>query len=341
MFHPQQNVYRHPMPALRTPAVLVHRHGGPEVMEYGHIDVPDPGPGELRIVQQAIGLNFADVYQRQGAHGPHGTTPFPLVLGSQGAGLVEAIGAGVEGFQIGQAVTYLHPGAYAGARLVPAQRALPLPAGLSPQTAAATLLRGMTAEYLLHRLFAVQRGDRILVHAAAGGMGQILSAWGRSLGAEVIGTVGSQAKRAVALEHGCHHVINYRDEDFVARVREITEGEGVAVVYDAVGRDVFLPSLDCLRPRGMAINYGTASGDVQAFDLQRLHAKSLTVCRPTLRSFTSTPAELRQSAETYAEAVRRGAVQPEVDRSYPLSEVRRAHTELESRQTTGAAILVP
>lgn len=330
------------MPVLRTPAVLVHRHGGPEVMEYGQIDVAEPGPGELRIVQQAIGLNFADVYRRQGGHGPHAQgTPFPLLLGSQGAGVVESIGDGVRGFHIGQSVTYLHPGAYAGARLVPAQRALPLPLGLSPQTAAASLLRGMTAEYLLHRLFAVQRGDRILVHAAAGGMGQILSAWGRSLGAEVIGTVGSAAKRAVALEHGCHHVINYREEDFVARVREITEGEGVAVVYDAVGRDVFLPSLDCLRPRGMAINYGTASGDVQAFDLQRLHAQSLTVCRPTLRSFTSTPEALRQSAETYAEAVRRGAVQPEVDRSYALRDVQRAHTELESRQTTGAAILVP
>jgi NADPH2:quinone reductase len=326
------------MTRLRCPAVLVHRHGGPEVLEFTEIEVAEPGPGELRIVQQAIGLNFADVYQRQGAHGPHGATQFPVLLGSQ---VVESVGAGVEGFQVGQQVTYLHPGAYAGARLVPALRTLPLPDGLSLQTAAATLLRGMTAEYLLHRLYAVQRGDRILVHAAAGGMGQILSAWGRALGAEVIGTVGSPAKREVALEHGCHHVIDYRQEDFVARVREITEGEGVAVVYDAVGRDVFVRSLDCLRVRGMAINYGTASGDVEGFDLQRLHAKSLTVCRPTLRSFTATPAELRQSAETYAAAVRRGAVRPEVDRSYALRDVQRAHTELESRLTAGAAILVP
>ena len=329
------------MASLHSPAVLVHRHGGPEVLEFSQIEVPDPGPGELRIVQQAIGLNFADVYQRQGAHGPHGTPQFPIVLGSQGAGIVESMGAGVEGFHVGQSVTYLHPGAYAGIRLVPAQRSLPLPEGLSLQTAAATLLRGMTAEYLLHRLYAVQRGDRILVHAAAGGMGQILSAWGRSLGAEVIGTVGSAAKREVALEHGCHHVVDYGCEDFVARVREITEGEGVAVVYDAVGRDVFVRSLDCLRVRGIAINYGTASGDVEAFDLQRLHAKSLTVCRPTLRSFTATPADLRQSAETYAAAVRHGAVQPEVDRSYALREVQRAHAELEGRKTTGAAILVP
>jgi NADPH:quinone reductase len=329
------------MPTLRSPAVLIHRHGGPEVLELCEVDVADPGPGQIRITQQAIGLNFADVYQRQGAHGPHGTTTFPLLLGSQGAGVVESVGPGVEGFEVGQAVAYLYPGAYAATRLVPAQRALPLPEGLSLEAAGATLLRGMTAEYLLHRLYAVQRGDRILVHAAAGGMGQILSAWGRALGAEVIGTVGSEAKRAVALAHGCHHVIDYRREDFVARVREITEGEGVAVVYDAVGRDVFVPSLECLRVRGMAINFGTASGDVEAFDLQRLHARSLTVCRPTLRSFTGTADELRASAETFAAAVRRGDVRAEVDRRYALRDVQRAHTELESRATTGAAILIP
>lgn len=329
------------MATVRSPAVLAHRHGGPEVLEFTEIEVPDPAPGELRLVQGAIGLNFADVYQRQGAAGPHGSTQFPVVLGSQGAGVVEAIGAGVEGFRLGQEVAYVHPGAYAGMRCVPAQRVVPLPEGLTVDTAAATLLRGMTAEYLLHRLYAVQPGDRVLVHAAAGGMGQILSAWARALGAEVIGTVGSAAKREVALASGCHHVIDYRQEDFVARVREITAGEGAAVVYDAVGRDVFLPSLDCLRPRGMAINYGTASGDVQAFDLQRLHARSLTVCRPTLRSFISTTAELRHSAETFAATVRSGAVRAEVARRYALRDVQRAHAELEGRRTTGAAILVP
>lgn len=329
------------MSPLRCPAVLAHHHGGPEVLVPTEIEVPPPGPGELRIVQQAIGLNYADIYQRQGGHGPHATTRFPVVLGSQGAGVVESLGPGVSGFQVGQSVAYIQPGAYARVRNVSAERTLALPAGLSIETAAATLLRGMTAEYLLHRLFVVQPGQRVLVHAAAGGMGQILAAWARELGAEVIGTVGSPAKAEVASAAGCHHVIDYRRENFVERVQQITGGRGVAVVYDAVGRDVFLPSLDCLQPRGMAINYGTASGDVEAFDLQRLHARSLTVCRPTLRSYIATAAELRASAETFAAAVRRGAVRARVDRRYPLHEAARAHAELESRQTTGAAILVP
>ena len=329
------------MSTLLTPAVIIHRHGGPEVLEFSEIEVADPGPGELRIVQSAIGLNFADVYQRAGAAGPHSTSHFPVVLGSQGAGVVESIGPGVSGFVVDQPVAYVHPGAYAGARLVPAERTLPLPDGLTLETAAATLLRGMTAEYLLHRLFTVKPGDVILVHAAAGGMGQILSAWGRALGATVIGTVGSPAKRAIALAHGCHHVIDYRHENFVARVNELTADEGVAVVYDAVGRDVFLASLDCLRVRGMAINFGTASGNVEAFDLQRLHAKSHSVCRPTLRSFIATTAELRLSAGRFAEAVRRGDLKANVDRRYALRDTAIAHADLESRQTTGAAILIP
>jgi len=330
------------MSLMRCAAVIARRHGGPEVLEWApDVEVPPPAAGEVRIVQQAIGLNYADVYQRKGAPGPHGSTHFPVVLGSQGAGVIESLGAGVTGFEVGQAVTYIHPGAYAVVRCVPAERVLALANGLTVDTAAATLLRGMTAEYLLHRLFAVKPGDRVLVHAAAGGMGQILSSWARALGAEVIGTVGLPAKRDIALAHGCHHVIDYRQEDFVARVREITSGRGVAVVYDAVGRDVFVRSLDCLQVRGMAINYGTASGDVEAFDLQRLHAKSLTVCRPTLRSFIATRDELVASAARYAEAVRGGAVHAEVNRRYALRDVQRAHAELESRQTTGAALLMP
>ncbi len=329
------------MSCVRTSAVQIHRHGGPEVLELTELEVPAPGPGELRIVQSAIGINYADIYQRQGAAGPHETKEFPVVLGSQGAGVIEAIGEGVEGFEVGQEVTYLYPGAYSEVRLVPASRALPIPEGLTAETAAGTLLRGMTAEYLLHRLYTVRPGDRVLIHAAAGGMGQILSAWARALGAEVIGTAGSDEKCEVAKACGCHHTINYRTEDFVQRVREITNGEGVHVVYDAVGRDVFLPSLDCLRPRGMAINYGTASGDVEAFDLQLLHAKSLIVCRPTLRSFTATSEELRTSAETYAAAVRRGDVRAVVNHRYSLRDVRQAHADLEGRRTTGAAILIP
>jgi len=329
------------MSVIRSTAVLAWRHGGPDVLELTEIDVPAPGPGEIRIVQQGIGLNFADIYQRRGAHGPHQTTAFPVILGSEGAGIVQTVGEGVTDFAVGDAVAYLMPGAYARVRNLPAARALKLPDGLSIEQAAGTLLRGMTAEYLLHRLYAVKPGDRILVHAAAGGMGQILSAWGRALGAEVIGTVGSPAKIAVARDAGCHHVIDYRSEDFAARVLELTGGEGVHVVYDAVGRDVFLPSLACLRVRGMAINYGTASGDVEAFDLQLLHAKSLSVCRPTLRSFTVTTAELRQSAETYAAAVRRGDVRATITRRYPLTEIARAHADLEGRATAGAVVLIP
>lgn len=329
------------MTSIKSPAVLAWRHGGPEVLELSEIDVAPPGPGEIRIVQQGIGLNFADIYQRKGAHGPAQTATFPVILGSEGAGIVEAVGEGVSDFAVGDAVAYLMPGAYARVRNLPAARALKVPEGLSIEQAASTLLRGMTAEYLLHRLYQVKPGDRILVHAAAGGMGQILSAWGRALGAEVIGTVGSEAKMAVAREAGCHHVINYRAEDFARRVLDLTGGEGVHVVYDAVGKDAFLPSLACLRVRGMAINYGTASGDVEAFDLQILHSKSLSVCRPTLRSFTITTAELRQSADTYAAAVRRGDVRATVTRRYALADIARAHADLEGRATAGAVVLIP
>jgi NADPH:quinone reductase len=332
---------RNLMSALVCQAVLIRRNGGPEVLELVESSVPDPGPGEVRIIQQAIGLNFADIYQRRGAAGPHHTSHFPTILGSQGSGVVEAIGAEVTGFEIGQAVTYVHPGAYASARLVPAERLIAIPEGLTMETAAGTLLRGMTAEYLLHRLYPVKPGDRVLIHAAAGGMGLILSAWARALGAEVIGTVGTASKRAEALEYGCHHVIDSRGEDMVDRVNAITKGQGVNVVYDAVGRDLFIPSLDCLCPRGMAINYGTASGDVEGFELQRLHAKSLIVCRPTLRTFIASREDLLMSAQTFAAAVRRGDVRAEVARRYALSDVVRAHTELESRLTTGAPILLP
>ena len=329
------------MSALACEAIIICRNGGPEVLERIESSVPAPGPGEVRIVQHAIGLNFADIYQRRGAAGPHHTSHFPTILGSQGSGVIEALGAGVSGFQLGQEVTYVHPGAYASARLVPAERLVAIPDGLTMETAAATLLRGMTAEYLLHRLYSVKPGDCVLIHAAAGGMGLILSAWARALGAKVIGTVGSPTKKSLALEHGCHYAIDYRNENMVAQVAEITKGEGVHVVYDAVGRDLFLPSLDCLRTRGMAINYGTASGDVEGFELQRLHAKSLIVCRPTLRTFIASRAELLMSAQTFAAAVKRGDVRAEVARRYALKDIVRAHTELESRQTTGAPVLLP
>jgi NADPH2:quinone reductase len=327
---------------MRTLAVRIQAHGGPEVLEQVEVEVGDPGPGEVRIRQSAIGLNFADIYQRRGSHGPHAVSAFPWVLGAQGAGTIDAVGPDVDAqLHRGLSVAYFHPGAYQAVRNVPAHRVVPLPAGVSEEVAGATLLRGLTAEYLLRRLYRVKPGEAVLVHAAAGGMGVILSQWARALGATVIGTVGSEAKMATARAHGCHHVIDYRREDFVARTLECTGGHGVSVVYDAVGKDVFLPSLDCLRPLGMAINYGTASGDVEAFDLQRLHAKSLSVSRPTLRTFIATAADLRRGAAALFEAVLDGRLTLEVGHRYPLAEARRAHEELESRATTGAAVLIP
>lgn len=324
-----------------SPSIHFHRHGEADVLEAVQVDVPPPAAGEVQIRQTAIGLNFADIYQRRGGHGPHAATPFPVTPGAQGAGVVVAVGAGVTGYAPGQPVAYLHPGACQVTRNVPTHRVVALPGWISEEIAGANLLRGLTAEYLLRRLYAVKPGDAVLVHAAAGGMGLILAQWARALGATVIGTVGSAAKAEVALAHGCHHVIDYRREDFVARTLEFTGGVGVGVVYDAVGKDVFLPSLQCLSPRGLAVNYGTASGDVEAFDLQLLHARSLSVCRPTLRSFVADPAELRASAEAFFHAVRDGHVRLGIGQRYPLAEVRRAHRDLESRATTGAPVLIP
>ena len=326
---------------MQSTAIHIHRHGDPSVLELVQVELRAPAPGEVQIRQTAIGLNFADIYQRKGAHGPHGGEPFPITLGSQGAGEVQALGEGVDQLRVGQPVAYFQPGAYQAVRNVHASRVIPLPEGFSQEVAGANMLRGLTAEYLLRRLYVVKPGDAVLVHAAAGGMGVILSQWARALGATVIGTVGSEEKAAVAQAHGCHHVIDYRREDFVARTLELTGGAGVAVVYDAVGKDVFVPSLGCLKTLGMAINYGTASGDVEGFDLQLLHARSLSVSRPTLRSFIADPADLRRSASALFEAVQAGAVRLEVKQRYALADVRRAHRELEGRATTGAPVLIP
>ncbi|TWO68461.1 quinone oxidoreductase [Caenimonas sedimenti] len=326
---------------MQSRAIHIHRHGGPEVLEQVEVEVPLPAPGEVTIRQTAIGLNFADIYQRRGSHGPHAAAPWPITLGAQGAGVIEAVGEGVRNLRPGDPVAYLQPGGYQVTRNVQADRVVSLPTGISEEAAGANLLRGLTAEYLLRRLFVVRPGDAVLVHAAAGGMGVLLSQWARALGATVIGTVGSPQKAEVARAHGCHHVIDYRQEDFAARTLDLTGGQGVAVVYDAVGKDVFVPSLRCLRPRGMAINYGTASGDVEGFDLQLLHAKSLSVCRPTLRTFVADPRELRAAAQALFDIVAQGQVRLEVGQRYPLAEVRRAHHDLENRLTTGAPVLVP
>lgn len=326
---------------MKTVAVHIRSHGGPEVLELVDLDVGSPAPTEVRIRQSAIGLNFADIYQRRGGHGPHAPTPFPITLGAQGAGVIDAVGDAVTHLRPGQSVAYFHAGAYQAVRNVPASRVIALPEGITEEAAGATLLRGLTAEYLLRRLFVVKPGMPVLVHAAAGGMGVILSQWARALGATVIGTVGSPEKKDIAAAHGCHHVIDYRAEDFVARTLELTDGAGVAVVYDAVGKDVFVPSLECLRPLGMAINYGTASGDVEGFDLQRLHARSLSVSRPTLRTFIADPADMQRGAAALFDVVQAGQLKLEVNRRYALRDVRRAHEELESRSTVGAAVLVP
>lgn len=331
----------HMSSSTSSPAIHVHRHGGPETLERATVEVPAPAAGEIQVRQSAIGLNFADIYQRRGSHGPHTAAPFPLTLGAVGAGTVQAVGDGVESFRPGQRIAYLHAGAYQVTRNVPAHRVVALPDWISEEAAGATLLRGLTAEYLLRRLYVVRPGEAVLVHAAAGGMGVVLSQWARALGATVIGTVGSPAKADVASAHGCHHVIDYRREDFVAATLAVTGGAGVSVVYDAVGRDVFVPSLQCLRPRGLAVNYGTASGDVEGLDLQLLHAKSLSVCRPTLKTFVADPAELQQAARAFFEVVQRGDVRLAALQRFAFDDVQAAHRALEGRATTGATVLIP
>ena len=326
---------------MQSIAIQIQRCGGPEVLEVTTVNVEAPGPGEVQLRQTAIGLNFADVYQRRGSHGPHQPTSFPLVMGGESAGEIEAVGSGVTGFQVGQKVACLYPGAYQAVRNVPQTSLIRLPDHVSDEVAGATMVRGLTAEYLLRRLYVVKPGDPILIHSAAGGMGLILSQWARSLGAFVIGTVGADEKRDHAMAAGCHHVINYRSEDFAARTLELTEGKGVAVVYDGVGKDVFFQSLECMRPLAMAINYGTASGDVEGLNLNLLHAKSLIVARPTLRTFISTPADIRRGTDALFDAIARGMVSMSISNRYKLRDAQRAHADLENRATTGVSVLLP
>jgi NADPH2:quinone reductase len=324
-----------------TEAIRIHRHGTIDALQYETVTVPALSANEALIRQEAIGLNFADVYQRKGQAGPHDAKPFPITLGANGAGIVDSVGSAVTDIRVGDRVGYICPGAYTKLIVVPADRIVLLPNTLSTEIAAGTLLRGLTAEYLLRRLFPVTAGTKILVHAAAGGMGVLLSQWAKALGAFVIGTVGSAAKEAIAKRSGCDVVINYSTEDFVARVMQETHGKGVDVVYDAVGKTVFVPSLACLRPMGMAINYGAASGPVGAFDIQLLHHKSLLVTRPTLRTYIATREMLRDSAVAVFQAVADGAVTLNIERRYAWDEIRAAHDDLESRRTTGTSVLIP
>jgi NADPH2:quinone reductase len=324
-----------------TKAIRIHETGGPDVLRFEDVDIGHPGPGEVRLQQKACGLNFIDVYQRTGLYPVPG---LPSGLGLEGMGIVDAIGDGVEGLEIGQRVAYAGgpPGSYAEVRLIPAHRLVPLPDGIEEQEAASMMLKGLTAQYLLRRIYPVQPGDTIVFHAAAGGVGLIACQWAKYLGATVIGTVGSDEKAELARQHGCDHPIVYTREPLAERVREITNGEGVPVVYDSVGKDTFIPSLDCLRTRGLMVSFGNASGPVPAFEPAILAQKgSLFLTRPTLMHYTEDVTELRDAAAELFDAVLEGAVKIKINQTYPLAETAQAHQDLEARRTTGSTVLLP
>jgi NADPH2:quinone reductase len=322
--------------------IVVHRFGGPEVLEYEAYEPPQPGPGEATVRHRAIGLNFIDVYFRTGLYPPPMGLPF--TPGLEASGVVEAVGEGVTDLRVGQRVAYgTGPlGAYSDVRTMPADKLVAIPDSISDEVAAAMMLKGMTAQYLLKQTYRVKPGDTILVHAAAGGVGLILCQWAKHLGATVIGTVGTREKAEIAKAHGCDHPIVYTEEDFVQRVKEITGGKGVPVVYDGVGRATFLQSLDCLQPRGLMVSFGNASGPVEAFNLGILSQKgSLYVTRPTLMTYTATREQLVAAANDVIEVVSKGIVKIEVNQRFPMKDAAEAHRALESRKTTGATVLVP
>jgi len=320
-------------------AIRMHETGGPEVMCWEEVEVGQPGPGEVRVRNTALGLNFIDTYHRTGLY----PMPLPTTLGMEGAGVVEAVGPKVKGFKVGDRVAYANPiGSYAEVCLRPVARLVKIPAGVDDKIAAAIMLKGMTAWYLCKRTFKVGKGQTILVHAAAGGVGQILSQWAKYLGATVIGTVGSEEKAALAKKAGCKHVIVTSKEDFVARVKEITKGKGVPVVYDGVGKDTFMGSLDCLAPRGYMVSFGNASGAVTQFNPGLLAAKgSLFLTRPTLFNYTATPEDLAAAARDLFAVVKKKVVKISINQTYPLREAAQAHRDLEARKTTGSTILLP
>lgn len=323
-----------------THAIRVHEYGGPEVLSFEEVEVGDPGPGEIRMRQTAIGLNYIDVYGRTGLY-PQPSLPF--IPGMEGAGVVMAIGAGVRDVKVGRRVAYAGPiGAYAQERLIAADRVVKIPDGISDETAAAIMLKGMTAQYLLRRTYKVGPETTLLFHAAAGGVGLIACQWAASLGATVIGTVGSAGKALIARSHGCAHVINYREEDVVARVLDHTKGQGVDVVYDSIGKDMFPTSLDCLKPRGMWVSFGQASGPVPEFRINLLAQKgSLYATRPALGDYIATRKDLVATANDLFGVIDKGKVKIAVNQTYPLAEAPRAHRELEGRLTTGSTLLIP
>jgi NADPH:quinone reductase len=323
-----------------TKAIRISAVGGPEVMEYVDVEVGEPGAGEARVRQAACGLNYIDVYFRTGAY----PQPLPAGLGMEGAGTVEAVGPGITHVKPGDRVAYAArpPGAYAEARVMPAAALVKLPDAIDFETGAAMMLQGLTVQYLFRRTFPLRGGETILFHAAAGGVGLIACQWARALGVTMIGTVGSDEKAELAKANGCVHTINYNKENFVERVKEITGGKGVPVVYDSIGKDTFTGSLDCLAPLGMMVSFGSASGPVPPFGLNELASRgSLFITRPTLFSYTATRSDLETMAAELFGMVVSKKIRIDINQRYALKDVAQAHRDLEARKTTGSTILVP
>jgi NADPH:quinone reductase len=318
-------------------AIRFHKTGGPEVLVWENVEIGKPGPGQVRPRQTAVGLNYVDTYFRGGVY----PTPLPSGLGTEGAGIVEEVGAGVGELKIGDRVAYAGGplGAYAEARVIPADRLIVLPPSISDRQGAAMMLQGLTVQYLIRQTYRVQKGDSILIHAAAGGIGLILCQWAKHLGATIIGTVSSDAKAELAKANGCHHPIVYTRGDFVARVKDITGGKLLPVVYDSVGKDTFMKSLDCLRPRGLMVSFGQASGKVEPFDAGILAAKgSLYLTRPTLNTYAAKREDLVAMAKELFEIVASGSVKITVNQTYALKDAAQAHRDLEGRKTTGSTV---
>ena len=325
---------------MKTHAIRIDKFGGPEVLDFREVDLPDPGPGEARIRHTAIGLNFIDTYHRSGLY----PLDLPTGLGSEGAGVIEAVGDGVTDVAVGDRVVYTGRPAdsYSVQRNFPAWQLVQIPDGVSDETAAAAMLKGLTAWYLLHRSYPVKQGDTVLLYAAAGGVGSIASQWASHLGARVIGVVSTDEKAALARAQGCAHIIMADDDDIPGKVRALTDGEGVAAVYDSIGKDTFMTSLDCLRPHGVMVTYGNATGPVDPFSPAELAKRhSLYVTRPILFDFVSTRESLVEATDALFGVLQNGAVKVSVNQRYPLADAAQAHRDLEARKTTGSTILAP
>jgi NADPH2:quinone reductase len=330
-------------------AIRIHAHGGPEVMRWEEVELPAPGAGEARVRHTAIAVNFSDINQRRGGFYTAESLPMPMILGNEAAGVVEAVGPGVTDPRPGDRVAYVgvnaafyqHTGAYAEARNMPAERLIPLPDGISEPQAAAMMVKGLTASLIVHRVYTPRPGDAVLIHAAASGVGMILAQWAKHLEATVIGTVGSPEKAAIAAGHGCDHTILYRETDFVAATRRIAP-KGVHAVLDGVGKDTFMPSLDCLRPFGIIVNYGNASGHVPPLDILDLSRKgALSVSRPGLSHYLKDTGELRAAAQELFGLVAGGTFRVEISATYPLREAAQAHRDVERRRLSGSLVLIP